>query len=229
MLRQARSPSSTPTARCRPTSSSPSCTSSRSCRTAGFRRVVLDDLCDGLFTRGWWSSYYDRLSAHEREEYINPVLTKMALFSTLPTARRILGQPRSTLDLAAAIMGGAIVIVKLAKGRSRRDLAGLVGALLGEYVDLAIERAGRPARRPAAAGAGGDRRAAGRARSTTSGWCASCASTAAGSCCARRSSAAWRRSCRGCARSSSATRPGCCASGWPRPRASCWPASWTSG
>ena len=129
---------------------------------AGFRRVVLDDLCDGLFTRGWWSSYYDKLSAHEREEYINPVLTKMALFSTMPTARRILGQPRSTLDLAAAILGGAIVVVKLAKGQVKADLAGLVGALLGEYVDLAIEgQAGRPPA-DAAAGAGGGRRAAGR-------------------------------------------------------------------
>jgi hypothetical protein len=63
----------------------------------------------------------------------------MALFSTLPTARRILGQPCGRLDLAAAVLDGRIVIVRLAKGVVRADLAGLVGALLGEYIDLAIE------------------------------------------------------------------------------------------
>lgn len=108
-------------------------------QNAPFRLTVLDRLCADLPTRDWWRSYYDQLPPRERDEYINPVLTKMALFSTLPTARRILGQPCGRLDLTAAVLAGRIVIVRLAKGVVRADLAGLVGALLGEYIDLAIE------------------------------------------------------------------------------------------
>ena len=37
---------------------------------------------------------------------INPVLTKLATFATLTAARHIIGQPRTTLDLGAAVMDG---------------------------------------------------------------------------------------------------------------------------
>lgn len=105
-----------------------------------FRRAVLTRLGPAVSNQQWWTGYYDRLSARLREEMINPVLTKLATVATLGAARHIIGQPRTTLDLGAAVMAGQIVVINLARGVIGGDLAALLGALLVSTVDLAIER-----------------------------------------------------------------------------------------
>ncbi|MCC6626175.1 MAG: type IV secretion system DNA-binding domain-containing protein [Chloroflexi bacterium] len=105
-----------------------------------FRATVLDRLGPPVSNDGWWRDYYATVWPRLREEMINPVLTKLASFATLTVARHIIGQPRTTLDLGAAVMDGKIVIVNLARGVIGGDLAALLGALLVGDVDLAVER-----------------------------------------------------------------------------------------
>lgn len=85
-----------------------------------------------------WNDYYASRSSRLREEMINPVLTKLFKLRDLPVARRLLGQPRSTIDLTRAVLEHKIILVDLAQGSVGEDLAGLIGALIMSYVDQAI-------------------------------------------------------------------------------------------
>ncbi|MCC6630115.1 MAG: type IV secretion system DNA-binding domain-containing protein [Chloroflexi bacterium] len=104
---------------------------------ADFRAVVLTRYVLDEELRWWWETYYDTVNDRLREEMINPVLTKIADLRSKPAARRLLGQPRTTLDLLEVVTTGKILIVNLAQGEVGDDLAAIVGALLFEYVDLA--------------------------------------------------------------------------------------------
>ncbi len=67
------------------------------------------------------------------------MITKVQRFTGSQVARRIVGQPRSTIDPAAWVRSGAIVIVNTAKGAIGEDTAALIGATLLNLVALGVE------------------------------------------------------------------------------------------
>ncbi|MBX5451599.1 MAG: hypothetical protein IRZ24_16175 [Thermogemmatispora sp.] len=81
----------------------------------------------------WWAAYFEPLSTWMRLERIDPVLTKFAKFEQV-SARRVLGQSRSTVDLRACLEG-RILLVKLASVVGE-DAARLVGATLLNLLGL---------------------------------------------------------------------------------------------
>lgn len=103
-----------------------------------FRRGLIAQVADPVIT-AWWVSYFDPLDRRLQLEIANPVQTKVQRFAGSRAARAIVGQPGSTVDPAAWILAGAIVILNTAKGTVGEDTAALIGATLLHCVALAIE------------------------------------------------------------------------------------------
>jgi hypothetical protein len=111
----------------------------------GFRRRLLPLVRDPLIG-AWWRTYFDRLDRKFALEIINPVQTKVSRFAGSAAARAVVGQPRSTIDPAAWVRQGAVVVVNTARGAVGEDTAALVGGCLINLVGLLIgEQAALPA------------------------------------------------------------------------------------
>ena len=87
----------------------------------------------------WWFRYYQDLDPRMRQDIINPVLTKMAKFASSRVARRIIGQGRTTLDLAQAVQRGQILLVNTARGIVGADTAALIGATVLGLLRVSLE------------------------------------------------------------------------------------------
>lgn len=119
---------------------------------ASFRRSLLGMVADPT-VKAWWSGYFERLDRRLQIEVVNPVQTKIQRFAGSRAARAIVGQPRSTINPAAWLREGAIVIVNTAKGVVGEDTSALVGGTLINLVALVVgeqarleHRERRPAR-----------------------------------------------------------------------------------
>ena len=78
----------------------------------------------------WFSSYFDPLELRHRQEIINPVQTKVHKYAGSKVARRIVGQPRSTIDFRELIAQDKIVLINLHAFDVIEDTAALVGGTL---------------------------------------------------------------------------------------------------
>ena len=113
-------------------------------RLPSFRHAVLEQVRDGLLI-DWWQHYYEPLDAHQQREITSSVITKLSKFASSRIARRILGQPRSTLDLREAIRSGKLLLVSTASGVVGADLSELIGiVLLGLFQAALAEQAAVP-------------------------------------------------------------------------------------
>ncbi|HEX2515516.1 MAG TPA: hypothetical protein VH257_12485, partial [Chloroflexota bacterium] len=112
---------------------------------APFRRRLLRQVRDPLIG-AWWRSYFDRLDRKFAVEIINPVQTKVSRFAGSAAARAVVGQSRSTIDPAAWVREGAVIVINTARGVVGEDTAALVGGCLINLVGLLIgEQAALPA------------------------------------------------------------------------------------
>src|SRR5258708_21576557 len=85
------------------------------------------------------------MDAHQQREITSSVITKISKFASSRVARRILGQPRSTIDLQAVIRSGQLLLVSTASGVVGADLSELVGiVLLGLFQAALSEQADLP-------------------------------------------------------------------------------------
>ena len=110
-------------------------------RAASFRHAVLEQVRDSLLS-DWWQHYYEPMDAHQQREITSSVITKLSKFSSSRVARRILGQPRSTIDLREVIRSGKLLLINTASGVVGADLSELIGiVLLGLFEAVLAEQA----------------------------------------------------------------------------------------
>jgi len=83
---------------------------------ASFRQRIVGDLDDPIGLGSFWQ-WYEKLSEAQRGEAIGPVLNKLRDFLVRPRLRRLLCQPRSTVDLRKVVDGGQILVADLSVGR----------------------------------------------------------------------------------------------------------------
>jgi hypothetical protein len=95
----------------------------------GFRRRVLKRAADRTIV-DWFDTYFEALDPRLRLEVINPVLTKVHRYLGSTVARRIVGQPRSTVDFREFVAQGRLVLVNLSAFDVGEDTAALVGGTL---------------------------------------------------------------------------------------------------
>src|SRR5579883_1929977 len=104
---------------------------------AKFRKNVLKDVKDRE-VRYWWHEVFDRLNHTFQTEVVFPVQTKIFRFAGIQTARRIVGQPKSTIDPLSWVRNHQAVIVNTAAGIIGNDASALIGDLLLNLVSLTI-------------------------------------------------------------------------------------------
>src|SRR5260370_35647083 len=63
-------------------------------------------------------------------EVISSVVTKLSKFGSSRVSRRILGQPRSTLNLSQIVQQGQILLISTAAGIVGSDISTLIGSFL---------------------------------------------------------------------------------------------------
>lgn len=87
--------------------------------------------------RRFWLREYQTYPVRFRAEAIAPIQNKVGEFLVNPILRRIVGQPKSTLNVRRVMDEGKILLVNLAKGRIGEDTASLLGAMLVTKMGLA--------------------------------------------------------------------------------------------
>ena len=108
------------------------------------RRVFIKELHDPVGLQPFWHEW-DSMTDGQRLQAAGPVLNKLRSVLLRPTVRNIMGQPRATLDLAACMDGGGILLVSLPKGLLGEDTSRLMGSfLVARLWQTAMKRAGRP-------------------------------------------------------------------------------------
>ena len=116
---------------------------------SGFRQKLVGRL-DEPTLEGFWS-WFGSLSPAAQAEAIAPLSNKIRSYTMRRRVRAVIGQADG-LDLGAALEGGKIVVVNLAKGLLGKDAAALIGAAMVSRLWTAIQaRAALPLseRRPA--------------------------------------------------------------------------------
>jgi hypothetical protein len=103
----------------------------------GFRGRALRRTVDPTI-RSWFSAYFEPLDPRLRTDIINPDLTKVHKYLGSRVARRIVGQPRSTVDLRELIAARKIVLVNLNAFDVGEDIAALVGGTLLNLAGRAV-------------------------------------------------------------------------------------------
>jgi len=96
---------------------------------AAFRSQTLVDVHDAFALDTFWS-WFNSLSEAQRGEAIGPVLNKLRDFLIRPRLRRLVCQPRSTVDLRQVVDSGGILLADLSVGRWGDTTAALVGSFL---------------------------------------------------------------------------------------------------
>lgn len=109
-----------------------------------YRRRLLATCRDPVVAAFWrqeFAGYSDRLMS----EAISPLQNKVGALLSPPALRNVLGQKRSTVDLARIMNGGRILIANLAKGRIGEGPSHLIGAVLASgFAQAAEGRAAMP-------------------------------------------------------------------------------------
>lgn len=105
-----------------------------------FCHDLLKDVEDP-FVHRFWYEYFEPLDLRQQRERIDPVITKLMQFER-KTARRILGQSRSTINFHQAVADRAILIVRLASSEVGDDTAALLGSTLLGFVLSALRARG---------------------------------------------------------------------------------------
>jgi hypothetical protein len=105
-----------------------------------FCHSVLQYVSDPYVAR-WWHEFYEPLNLFMKRDIINPVATKVAKFES-EIARRIVGQPRSTINLSQVIRDRKILLLRLSKGTVGADAAPLLGATILGLLSVCLEEQG---------------------------------------------------------------------------------------
>ena len=97
---------------------------------------ALDDARDRHILNWWRDSFDAYLAINPRllMDMTTPVRTKLNRFNASDIARRIFGQPESTLDLPGLIERGGVLIVDLAAGVIGQETAALVGSAILNWI-----------------------------------------------------------------------------------------------
>jgi Type IV secretion-system coupling protein DNA-binding domain/TraM recognition site of TraD and TraG len=113
----------------------------------GIPRLFVDDSyrrhlargCRDPLIRFYWLSEFEALDNRQRSETISPIQNKVGILLSNPFIRSILCQNASTLDIAAVMNKGKVLIVNLSKGNLGTAPAHLLGALLISAISQAAE------------------------------------------------------------------------------------------
>jgi hypothetical protein len=101
-----------------------------------FRDRIVDKLDDESLVH-FWKQEYDKMPERLQKEAISPIQNKVGQFVTSPLIRRIIGSPKSSIQIDEIMNEGKILIANLSQGRLGEDNSSLLGAMLITKIQLA--------------------------------------------------------------------------------------------
>lgn len=101
-----------------------------------FRDDVISYIDDPV-VKSFWTTEFASWNEKFAAEAVAPVLNKVGAFTANPMIRNIVGQPKSTFNIRAAMDEGKILIVNLSRGLVGEDNAAILGALMVTKIQLA--------------------------------------------------------------------------------------------
>jgi len=104
-----------------------------------FQKEVVKQLKDENL-RNFWRYEFGRAGSYQVVKMVSGVTAKVGRFLFSPTARRILEQPRSTINFDDIIESGKILICNLAEGKLGEDTAQLLGTTVIAKIQQAALR-----------------------------------------------------------------------------------------
>ncbi len=105
----------------------------------GYRDKILEKVNDASLIH-FWKMEFDRMPENLQKEAIAPIQNKVGQFVTSPLIRRIIGNPKSTIQIDEIINSGKIFMANLSQGRLGEDNSSLLGAMLITKFQLASMR-----------------------------------------------------------------------------------------
>ncbi len=109
-----------------------------------FRKSVVRTLVDENLL-DFWQYEFGKAGDYQKVKMISPITNKIGRFLFSPSAKHILGQPRSTINFDAILNEGKILLCNLSKGKIGEDNSSVFGVLIMAKIQLAaIKRARIP-------------------------------------------------------------------------------------
>jgi hypothetical protein len=109
-----------------------------------FRKRIVGAARDPLALDSFWL-WFSKLSEYKRTDVIGPVMNKLRDFLLRPRLRRVLCQPRSTVDLRTVVDSGQILLADLSVGRWGDTTSALLGSfLVAKLWQAILARSARP-------------------------------------------------------------------------------------
>jgi len=109
-----------------------------------WRAQLLDHLSEPVGLEPFWESY-NELGEAVRAQMTGPVLNKLRAFLLRRPVRAIVGQQRSTIDVARILDQGRLLLVRVPKGTLGEDTSRLLGSFVVARVwQAALARAAQP-------------------------------------------------------------------------------------
>lgn len=105
---------------------------------AAYRKRLLAHTRDPMIT-AFWTREFAEYSTRFASDAVAPLQNKVGTLLSPPALRNILGQPRSTIDVAAIMDRGCVLIVNLAKGKLGEAPTHLLGAFIATAIAQAAE------------------------------------------------------------------------------------------
>ena len=101
-----------------------------------FRKRVYPKIKDPV-VKSFWINEFEKWEDRFRKEAVAAIQNKVGQFLSSPIIRHIVGQPKSTIDMAEIMDNGRILIVNLSKGRIGEDAMRLLGGMIVTKIQLA--------------------------------------------------------------------------------------------
>lgn len=104
---------------------------------AAYRKRVIGHIQDPLIREFWAVEFEEHMTERERRERTLSTLNKLGALIADPAVRRMIGQPKSAIDLLDILREGKLLIVSLPQGELGVEKSALVGSLLMSQLHVA--------------------------------------------------------------------------------------------
>lgn len=104
-----------------------------------YRNKILQKIKDDTLIH-FWRDEFEKMPDRLQKEAISPIQNKVGQFVTSPLIRRIIGKPKSSIQIDDIMNSGKILIANLSQGRLGEDNSSLLGAMLITKFQVAAMR-----------------------------------------------------------------------------------------
>jgi len=101
-----------------------------------FRHRVVGKIQDPVIKQ-FWLDEFEKMPDRLQKEAISPIQNKVGQFVSSPLIRRVIGKPKSSIQIDEVMNEGKIILANLSQGRLGEDNSSLLGAMLITKLQLA--------------------------------------------------------------------------------------------